>query len=199
MIRPLTLITAILFVLSGAYLFAVKHRSQVLDNEIAATTQATRLDEQRIVVLQAQWALEVDPSRLTQLSAQFTNLQPMKPSQLITLAALDSVLPAPGSALPVQNPAGAIPVITGAATPPAPPAPAPVVKAAAAAPPPQGLQSVEALLRTLPAHHVHHAAHEVAQARPEVVAVRELSPPAPSPAPMDGGSLLGMAQSGSSN
>ena len=50
MIRPFTLLTAMLFALSGAYLFAVKHRAQVLDDEIAATAQATRLDQQRIRV-----------------------------------------------------------------------------------------------------------------------------------------------------
>jgi hypothetical protein len=110
MIRPITLITALLFVLSGAYLFAVKHHAQMLDDQLTATAQATRLDAQRIRVLQAQWALEVDPSRLAQLSTQFmSTLQPMKPSQLVTLAALTSALPAPGSAAPGANPEDAVP------------------------------------------------------------------------------------------
>jgi len=211
MIRPFTLITAMLFVLSGAYLFAVKHRSQMLDGQIAQTTQATRLDEQRIMVLQAQWALEVDPSRLAQLSIEFTNLQPMKPSQLVTLAALDAVLPPPGSAPPVANAPAAVPALSSTAPPPPP---APPVKLASVAPPPQGLGGVEALLRTLPAPHhaahAHHAApHEFAQDRPmftpgaQVVAVRDITPPAPNPAPnpalMDGGSMLGMAQDSGSN
>lgn len=117
MIRPITLITAATFVLSGAYLFAVKHRAQVLDNQLASVTQATRLDEQRIRVLQAQWALEADPSRLAQLSAEFTKLQPMKPSQLVTLAYLGSALPAPGSAVPGQNPEGAVLPAMPVATP----------------------------------------------------------------------------------
>jgi hypothetical protein len=69
---------------------------------------------------------------------------------------------------------------------------------------------VEALLRTLPApHHPRRATHEVAETRPlytpgaQLVAVRDLNPPAPGPAPQDGGSMLGMAQAmapgGSSN
>jgi hypothetical protein len=115
MIRPVTLIAAVLFALSGAYLFAVKHRAQVLDDQLASVTQATRLDEQRIRVLQAQWALEADPSRLAQLSAEFTTLQPMKPNQLVTLASLGSALPAPGSAVPGQNPAGGVPALPVAA------------------------------------------------------------------------------------
>ena len=88
MIRPFTLITAALFVLSGAYLFAVKQRAQVLEDKLAQVAQATRLDEQRVRVLQAQWALEVDPSRLQQLATQFTTLQPMKPSQMVALSQL---------------------------------------------------------------------------------------------------------------
>jgi hypothetical protein len=126
MIRPITLVTAVMFALSGAYLFAVKHRSQTLDDQLSTTAEATRLDAQRIRVLQAQWALEVDPSRLAQLSTQFIGtLQPMKPSQLVTLAALTSALPAPGSAVPGDNPEDAIPV-----TPEAPAVDAPVASAA---------------------------------------------------------------------
>jgi hypothetical protein len=105
MIRPLTLISAALFVLSGAYLFAVKQRAQVLEDKLAQVAQATRLDQQRIRVLQAQWALEVDPSRLQQLATQFTTLQPMKPSQMVALPQLADALPAPDSPVPGSNPA----------------------------------------------------------------------------------------------
>ena len=62
-VRPFTLITGMMFVLSGAYLFVVKHHSEVLDDQLTQVTQATRQDEQSIRVLQAQWALEADPSR----------------------------------------------------------------------------------------------------------------------------------------
>ena len=105
MIRPLTLVTALLAAGSGAYLFAVKHRAQMLDNQIAAVSEASRLDAQRIRVLEAQWALETDPTRLQQLAARFTALQPMQPAQLVTLAALRADLPRPGSAPPGYNPA----------------------------------------------------------------------------------------------
>jgi hypothetical protein len=104
-IRPFTLITMLLAALSGAYLFAVKHQSQVLDDQIAALSQSSRLDAMRIRVLQGQWSLETDPTRLQQLAAQFTSLQPMQPAQLVTLAALFADLPAAGSAAPASNPA----------------------------------------------------------------------------------------------
>jgi hypothetical protein len=105
MIRPFTFLTMLLAAVSGAYLFGVKHRAQVLDDQLASVTQASRLDEQRIRVLQAQWALEIDPNRLTYLAAKFSHLQPMKPAQLVTLTALPSMLPPAGSAAPGENPA----------------------------------------------------------------------------------------------
>jgi hypothetical protein len=104
MIRPFTLITMLLAAGSGAYLFAVKHHAQMLDDQIADISQESRLDAQRIRVLQAQWALETDPTRLAQLAAQFTNLQPMQPAQLVTLAALQTSLPPAGAKPPENNP-----------------------------------------------------------------------------------------------
>jgi hypothetical protein len=104
MIRPFTLITMVMAMVSGAYLFAVKHRAQVLDDQLAAVTQGARLDEQRIRVLQAQWALEIDPNRLTYLASKFSQLQPMKPEQLVTLTALPGMLPPAGSPAPSENP-----------------------------------------------------------------------------------------------
>ncbi len=237
MIRPFTLITAIMFVLSGAYLFAVKHRSEMLDSEIAATAQATRLDEQRIRVLQAQWALEVDPSRLAQLSAKFTQLQPMKPGQLVTLSALQGALPPAGSAVPGEAPAAPAITEVAAVQPVAAPAPAkpvqkPVQMASVAVPRvthvartrpapvmrEARLDNVETLLRNLPAHaaHVRHPAlgreyaeNRPAYAAPSALAAASVAMPPPmmearvvpvravaqaSAAPMDGGSMLGMAQ-----
>jgi len=104
MIRPVTLVTMMMAALSGAYLFGVKHRAQVLDDQLAAVTQESRLDDQRIAVLQAQWSLEIDHNRLQALTARFSGLSAMKPSQLVTLADLARALPPPGSAAPEENP-----------------------------------------------------------------------------------------------
>jgi hypothetical protein len=142
MIRPFTLITMLLAALSGADLFAVKHRAQVLDDQLAAVAQASRLDAQRIRVLQAQWALEIDPTRIGALANHFTNLQPMKPEQLVSLTALQETLPPPGSPAPDANPQNAAPSLPAADEPVAQAAPAlplppelpPVVLASATAP-----------------------------------------------------------------
>jgi hypothetical protein len=137
MIRPFTLITMVLAMLSGAYLFAVKHRAQVLDDQLSAVSDQTRLDQQRIRVLQAQWSLEIDPTRLTRLAHQFTTLQPMQPAQLTTLTELASALPPPGSPAPGVNPVAPMPAMPAvpasvASVSPAAPLPLPPVAAPAA-------------------------------------------------------------------
>ena len=247
--RPFTLIAGLLFVLSGALMFIVKHHSQLLDDQLTATNQATTHDEQSIRVLQAQWALEADPSRLAQLAARFTSLQPMAPGQLVTLASLNSALPAPGSPPPGGNPedpAAAMPQLAAAAPGAAPDAApasaskaAPAVevaaataKAGAAVPATVSAQPnpVHLAARIVPRHHAaperlaetarqterpRHAmgaaiyladASAAGEARrnaglgaplgAQVMPVRALATqaPTPTPTPMDGGSMLGMAQ-----
>ncbi len=208
MIRPFTFLAAMLFCLSGAYLFAVKHQAQTLDDQLAATAQATRLDEQRIRVLQAQWALEADPSRLASLAARFTNLQPMKPGQLVTLAALRTSLPAPNAAVPGHNPADTAPSLPPpSALAPAPP-PTPIASATPAqsqaqtlaqplahaparlaalpaSPPPAPPHPAAKLAAASPAHHKTHP-HNVAvamlPASPSRLAVLADTPARPAPA-----------------
>lgn len=113
-VRPFTLLTGLMFAFSGAYLFVVKHQSQSLEDRLGQLAQTSRADEQAIRVLKAQWALEADPTRIAALAAEFTQLKPMKPSQLVTLASLASSLPAPGSPVPYSNPEDLVPEMPGA-------------------------------------------------------------------------------------
>ena len=119
-VRPFTFLTALLFALSGAYLFVVKHQSQSLEAQLEQSAGATRQDEEAIRVLKAQWALEADPSRIASLATQFTGLQPMKPVQLVTLASLANALPEPGSSAPYTNPEDEVPGLPGSGTVPRP-------------------------------------------------------------------------------
>ncbi len=213
MIRPFTFITMLLAALSGAYLFAVKHRAQVLDDQIAQIADQSRLDAQRIRVLQAQWALEIDPTRLTQLASQFTKLQPMKPAQLVTLAALGTSLPPPGSRPPGGNPAettqpmpavvadaapeAALPLPPEAAPEAAPEAP-PVAPPVAAIRPAAHAQARAREAAAIPHHHpgITRQPVEMAQTLPmgaQVMTVKAVSQASTAPAD-DGGSMLGMAQ-----
>jgi hypothetical protein len=217
MIRPFTFITMLLAATSGAYLFAVKHRAQVLDDKLAQVADESRQDAQRIRVLQAQWALETDPTRLQELAARFTTLQPMKPAQLVTFAALQTMLPPAGMPPPGAAPANgggpsiqvhgaAVAPVTMASALPLPPSPAP-------APPAQNFASVEAVVHALRASgpsELHLASArdvvDLPPPRPAYVPPRHpvyapslpigaavMSVKAMSPPPDDGGSLLGMA------
>lgn len=177
-IRPFTILSGLAFVLSGAMMFVVKHQSQMLDSQLSNVNEATQQDEQSIRVLQAQWALEADPSRLASLAAQFTGLQPMKPGQLMTMADLGSALPAPGAKPPGANPDNPVPVMPqlAAAAPAAATAP---VQTAAAAPvqaAPVAAPAVTAPVRTAAVQPV------VKPAAPEHVAsVSEIAPVAAPP------------------
>jgi hypothetical protein len=100
-IRPVTLVTGLLMLGSGAWLFVVKHRAGTLDHKIGGVTAQIRSSEQRIRVLRAEWALETDPNRLARLAAMFMpQLKPMKPDQLVSWQQLADVLPPPGAELP---------------------------------------------------------------------------------------------------
>jgi hypothetical protein len=155
MIKPFTLITMLLAAGSGAYLFGVKHRAQTLDDQLASVNKAAQTDAQRITVLQAQWAQETDPTRLTALARQFSTLQPMKPAQLVTVAALRMVLPPAGRPPAGSPPAGSPPAASLPAVVPAVPAgpaavPAPDVVSMAASSAPQAVGSAS-LQPVLPA------------------------------------------------
>lgn len=214
MIRPFTLVTMLLAAGSGAYLFAVKYHAQMLDDQIADISQASRLDAQRVRVLQAQWALETDPTRLQQLAAQFTDLKPMQPSQLVTLASLATELPPPGAVPPAANPelpVDAQPELDAAARLaadlPLPPPPASMLLAAVSDAPapaeaaPQRLadNAVPAAAMAAvavppppapPRHHAIHVAPHSASVPPAPPARTELAdaamprPPAPRPRPV---------------
>jgi len=203
MIRPFTLLTAVIFLLSGAYMFAIKHRAEATEVRIAQIDQQSRLDAGRIRVLQAQWALETDPDRLSQLAATFTNLTPMKPAQLVTLAALRDELPPPDSAAPVG-------VVAPQLVTPAPVALAPPATARPSLPLPPPIAPLRvAIAGSSPAlpHPVSHSLLHLAntKAAETLAPPRIFSPQSPpagqlapqyvamKAAPVDSGSVLGMA------
>jgi len=106
MIRPVTILTALLAIGSGFYLYQAKHRTRLLDERIGAVQDETRTAQDQIAVLRAEWALENAPSRLAELAARYLVLEPMQPSQAVSMADLASRLPPP--ALPgAAPPAGA--------------------------------------------------------------------------------------------
>lgn len=138
MIRPATFVAMLVFVFAGLFLYQTKHRSQMLDREIARTMKATDDTRARASLLRAEFALLSDPSRLQDLSDQLLKLKPTQPTQYTTMADLPKRLPPigpmPGSVPPVAEPASTEPTQT--TPPPAAPAIAAAPIAAPAAPAP---------------------------------------------------------------
>jgi hypothetical protein len=113
MIRPFTCVCVLLAAGSGLYLYQTKHRTLMLDRQIADVLRQADEARARTAVLKAEYSTLSDPARLTELSARFLALKPSMPTQYVQLADLDAHLPPvetfpkPGDApAPVAPPAG---------------------------------------------------------------------------------------------
>lgn len=122
MIRPLTIATCLLACGSGLYLYQSKHEVQVLDRTIERTVHDTAALRDQSRLLAAEWTMLNDPDRLRQFSDTYLSLHTIAPSQFISLADLDSRLPAP--AVDVPPPDEQVPV-AAAVVPAGGPDPAP--------------------------------------------------------------------------
>jgi hypothetical protein len=164
---------------SGLYLYQTKHRTRLLDKQIETTLEATEAVHERTRLLNAEWALLNDPSRLGELANKFLNLRPVAPGQFITMAELDKHLPPvrdfpPSGALPAE-PAPEVPMAaalpTARATPPAPT----TAQAAAQPAAPTGAPRPTQLAAATPAKPVLRPLAEPAEPKPE--APMALPPP----------------------
>jgi len=98
MIRPFTCVCMLLAGGSGLYLYQTKHQSQMLDREIAHTMKLTDVARARAGVLQAEYALLNDPSRLSELASQhLASLKTTAPTQFTNWAEFEKRLPSVGA------------------------------------------------------------------------------------------------------
>ncbi|NVN42182.1 cell division protein FtsL, partial [Ameyamaea chiangmaiensis] len=116
MIRPFTLLCALLAGFSGLYLYSKKHQTTVLDQQITHIVDQTQQVRQQTAMLRTQWALLNQPDRLSTLATRFLpSLRPMAPEQFIRMASLEERLPAPGSAPAIDDTREAIGAAVAAA------------------------------------------------------------------------------------
>jgi hypothetical protein len=153
MIRPFTCVCLILAAGSGLYLYQVKQRAFALDADLRGTFHAIDMARDRTRMLRADWALMNDPERLQALASHYLQLQPMAPSQLMTMDQLAAALPAP-------IPPGSVPAAAPDAS-----------KSTPAIDPTQGMPMAAAAPRVLP--HTSPA--------PEVALLQPVSPAPPDP------------------
>lgn len=107
MIRPITILCFLFACFSGLYLYQCKHRSQLLDREIARTVHQAELAREHAGLLRAEYTLLNDPSRLAELAAKhLASLKTTAPTQFTNWAELDHRLPPvgapPGEAAPLE-------------------------------------------------------------------------------------------------
>jgi len=98
MIRPFTCVCMLLAGGAGLYLYQTKHQSQMLDREIAHTMKLTDVARSRAGVLQAEYALLNDPSRLSDLAGEhLASLKTTAPTQFTSWADFEKRLPPVGA------------------------------------------------------------------------------------------------------
>ncbi len=83
MIRPLTAACMLLAGASGLYLYQEKHRTALLDREIARTIHQTAATRAQTDQLRTDWQVLNDPERLRTLADHFLALQPVAPTQWV--------------------------------------------------------------------------------------------------------------------
>ena len=133
MIRPFTLVCALLAAGSGMYLYQTKHQAQLQDRQIRQIREATEATLTRAGVMRAEYALLNDPGRLEELAGQYLpDLKPTQPSQWTSMSELDKRLPQVGAPTAEPAPLEADPPPMAHSEPAAPPPPvhpAPIVAA----------------------------------------------------------------------
>lgn len=114
MIRSFTVLCALAAIASGLFLYSEKHRTLLLDRDIAELIDRNRAAHERIGVLKTEWQQLNDPDALRMRSDKYLKLQAVDPARYVKLADLGSRLPAPDPSLDIQTAASdaPVPVIT---------------------------------------------------------------------------------------
>lgn len=160
MIRPFTILCALLAGGSGLFLYTKKHETTVLDQNITTIVQKTERVRQQTAMLRTQWALLNQPDRLSALSTRFLGqLHPMAPSQYVRLASMIETLPSPSTRPAFRDPRESLSIAVSNA----PPAPAnkPVITT------PPAVKPVEPRAVIQPAPSTRDTAALVASAEPQ--------------------------------
>jgi hypothetical protein len=90
---------------SGMYLYQAKHRSQLLDEQIAGILNTADANRARMQILRAEYQLLQDPSRLSDLAAAHLTLTKTDSKQFINWAMLEKTLPIVIAPPPAEDPA----------------------------------------------------------------------------------------------
>jgi len=97
MMRTLNVATLLVTLALAFALYHVKYATQAEERQIRALKVELAAEQDAIQMLRADWSLLNDPQRLEELAQRYTDLEPLAPHQIITLADLPPRPPtAPG-------------------------------------------------------------------------------------------------------
>jgi hypothetical protein len=114
MIRPGNIFWVGLAFTLGYGLYHLKHEVKALEDELFRLNRQILAEQQAIHVLRAEWSYINQPQRLQSLTQRHLDLQPTKPAQIGTLAALPArPAEAPAPAIADSSPAVPAPEATG--------------------------------------------------------------------------------------
>ena len=114
MMRVINIAALVLTLALAFALYHVKYATQNEDRTIRALKADLAVEHDAIQVLRAEWSLLNQPERLEELARRYTELAPLEPAQIATMADL----PTRPQAIPGLEPSG--PVGGYAGTMPAP-------------------------------------------------------------------------------
>jgi len=87
-IRPLTLVSVLGACAVGLGLYMVKYEVQDLKDELSATNRQIVHERESLHVLNAEWSLLNDPSRLSRLAQRYLGMSPVTPAQIQPVEAI---------------------------------------------------------------------------------------------------------------
>jgi len=101
--RPLNVICALIALFAGLYLYSQKHRTALVDRDIAQLIEHSQAAHERINMLRNDWAKLNDADDLKERADKYLHLQPLSPDHYVKLSDLGDRLPpvmAPGAPPP---------------------------------------------------------------------------------------------------
>jgi cell division protein FtsL len=90
-VKQITALFTVLAVSLALVLFSIKYQVQDLKDELSSVTRQIVAEQRALHILHAEWSHLTDPERLTALSKNHLDLEPLLPDQLSSFAALPSL------------------------------------------------------------------------------------------------------------
>ena len=86
MLKTLDIVLIAVMISAAAWTYKIKHEAELLEAEVAKVERQIALERETIALLEADWSLLDQPSRLQRLVDAFASdlkLQPMRPDQIV--------------------------------------------------------------------------------------------------------------------